>query len=131
VSGRAAGSGGRRSYAWRSSAEREHGVLHPHAPARRAAKAARVDRSAHAAVGRRMIAVASATLLAESRAGRRSAALPWALLVAGSIASLAADVAVAEPFPDRARDRGLAVLRPYYVVGAADPSDSHQRLDRR
>ena len=44
-----------------------------------------------------MIVAASATLLAESRAGRRGAALPWALLVAGSIASLAANVAVAEP----------------------------------
>src|SRR6478752_3442545 len=44
-----------------------------------------------------MIVAASATLLAESRAGRRGAVLPWALLVAGSIASLAANVAVAEP----------------------------------
>jgi hypothetical protein len=44
-----------------------------------------------------MIVAASATLLAESRAGRRGAALPWALLVAGSVASLAANVAVAEP----------------------------------
>ena len=44
-----------------------------------------------------MIVAASATLLAESRAGRRGAPLPWTLLVAGSIASLAANVAVAEP----------------------------------
>ena len=44
-----------------------------------------------------MIVAASATLLAESRAGRRGAMLPWALLVAGSVASLAANVAVAEP----------------------------------
>lgn len=44
-----------------------------------------------------MIVAASATLLAESRAGRRGAALPWALLVAGSFASLAANAAVAEP----------------------------------
>ena len=43
-----------------------------------------------------MIVAASTTLLAESRAGRRGGALPWALLVAGSIASLAANVAVAE-----------------------------------
>ena len=43
-----------------------------------------------------MIVAASATLLAESRAGRRGAVLPWALLVAGSVASLAANVAVAE-----------------------------------
>src|SRR5205085_10197557 len=33
----------------------------------------------------------------ESRAGRRGALLPWALLVTGSVASLAANVAVAEP----------------------------------
>jgi Protein of unknown function (DUF2637) len=44
-----------------------------------------------------MIVAASATLLAESRAGRRGAALPWTLLVAGSVASLAANVALAEP----------------------------------
>ncbi len=44
-----------------------------------------------------MIVAASATLLAESRDGRRGGALPWALLVAGSVASLAANVAVAEP----------------------------------
>ena len=44
-----------------------------------------------------MIVAASATLLAESRAGGRGAALPWGLLVMGSVASLAANVAVAEP----------------------------------
>jgi hypothetical protein len=44
-----------------------------------------------------MIVAASTTLLAESRAGRRGGVLPWALLVAGSVASLAANVAVAEP----------------------------------
>ena len=44
-----------------------------------------------------MIVAASTTLLAESRSGRRGGVLPWALLVAGSVASLAANVAVAEP----------------------------------
>ncbi|GAA4077184.1 DUF2637 domain-containing protein [Actinomadura miaoliensis] len=44
-----------------------------------------------------MIAVSSMTLLADSRQGRRSGFLPWALLVTGSAASLAANVAVAEP----------------------------------
>lgn len=43
-----------------------------------------------------MIVAASATLLADSRSGRSGGALPWALLVAGSVASLAANVAVAE-----------------------------------
>jgi uncharacterized protein DUF2637 len=44
-----------------------------------------------------MIVAASTTLLADSRSGRNGGALPWALLVAGSVASLASDVAVAEP----------------------------------
>ena len=44
-----------------------------------------------------MIVAASTTLLADSRSGRRGGFLPWALLVAGSAASLAANVAVAEP----------------------------------
>jgi hypothetical protein len=44
-----------------------------------------------------MIVAASTTLLAESRSGGRGGLLPWALLVVGSIASLAANVAVAEP----------------------------------
>ena len=44
-----------------------------------------------------MIVAASTTLLSDSRSGRRGGVLPWALLVAGSVASLAANVAVAEP----------------------------------
>lgn len=44
-----------------------------------------------------MIAASSMTLLADSRHGRRSGFLPWALVVIGSMASLAANVAVAEP----------------------------------
>lgn len=45
----------------------------------------------------RMIVAASTTLLAESRAGSRGGAVPWALLAIGSVASLAANVVVAEP----------------------------------
>jgi hypothetical protein len=45
----------------------------------------------------RMIVAASTTLLAESRSGGRGGLLPWALLVAGGVASLVANVAVAEP----------------------------------
>jgi hypothetical protein len=37
------------------------------------------------------------TLLAESRSGGRGGLLPWVLLVIGSVASLTANVAVAEP----------------------------------
>ncbi len=44
-----------------------------------------------------MIVAASTTLLADSRSGRKGGVLPWALLVVGSVASLAANVAVAEP----------------------------------
>jgi hypothetical protein len=44
-----------------------------------------------------MIVAASTTLLAESRRGGRGGFLPWMLLVVGSVASLAANVAVAEP----------------------------------
>jgi Protein of unknown function (DUF2637) len=44
-----------------------------------------------------MIVAASTTLLADSRCGGRGGVLPWVLLVIGSAASLAANVAVAEP----------------------------------
>ena len=44
-----------------------------------------------------MIVAASTTLLADSRRARRGGALSWLMLGAGSIASLAANVAVAEP----------------------------------
>jgi len=44
-----------------------------------------------------MIVASSMTLLADLRAGRSGGALPWTLLTAGSAASLAANVAAAEP----------------------------------
>ena len=44
-----------------------------------------------------MIVAASTTLLAGSRSGHRGGVLPWGLLAAGSVASLAANVAVAQP----------------------------------
>jgi hypothetical protein len=44
-----------------------------------------------------MIVAASTTLLADSRNGRSGGALPWLLLAVGSVASLAANAAVAEP----------------------------------
>jgi hypothetical protein len=52
---------------------------------------------ADAAVGGRDDRRGLDQLLAESRSGRHGGPLPWALLVAGSAASLAANVAVAEP----------------------------------
>jgi hypothetical protein len=57
-----------------------------------------------------MIVAASTTLLADSRSGRKGGAMPWALLVAGSVASLAANVR-RRAKPDRARDRSVAVVR--------------------
>jgi hypothetical protein len=45
-----------------------------------------------------MIAASSMSLLLDSRQGRRSGLLPWTLLIVGSAASLAANVAVAEPW---------------------------------
>jgi len=44
-----------------------------------------------------MIVASSMSLLLDSRCGTRSGPLPWALLLIGSTASLAANVAVAEP----------------------------------
>jgi Protein of unknown function (DUF2637) len=44
-----------------------------------------------------MIVAASTSLLADSLCGGRGGLLPWALLVTGSVASLAANMAVAEP----------------------------------
>ncbi|WP_036553208.1 DUF2637 domain-containing protein [Nocardiopsis sp. CNS-639] len=44
-----------------------------------------------------MIVGASMTLLGDARHGRRGGLLPWTLLILGSIASLAANVAVADP----------------------------------
>ncbi|GAA1102876.1 DUF2637 domain-containing protein [Nocardiopsis composta] len=44
-----------------------------------------------------MIVASSTTLLADARRGRRDGLLPWSLLVLGSLASLAANVAVTGP----------------------------------
>jgi hypothetical protein len=74
-----------------------------------------------------MIVAASTTLLADSRSGRNGGALPWALLAAGSVANLAANVAVAEPTFGRPRDRGLAFIRLDDIVRAADPPGTPQR----
>lgn len=44
-----------------------------------------------------MVVAASMTLLADARQGRRGGFLPWSLLILGSLASLAANIAVADP----------------------------------
>jgi hypothetical protein len=82
-----------------------------------------------------MIVAASTTLLAESRGGARGGFLPWALLVAGSAASLAANVAVAEP---TATGRVIAAWPSFALIAsyellmrqvrrAAEAGASHQR----
>jgi Protein of unknown function (DUF2637) len=62
-----------------------------------------------------MIVAASTTLLADSRSGGRGGLLPWALLVAGSMASLAANVAVAEP---TATGRVIAAWPSFALIAA-------------
>lgn len=62
-----------------------------------------------------MIVAASATLLADSRAGERGGALPWTLLVVGSAASLAANVAVTQP---TAAGRVIAAWPSFALIGA-------------
>ena len=62
-----------------------------------------------------MIVAASTTLLADSRAGEHGGVLPWVLLVVGSAASLAANVAVAQP---TAAGRVIAAWPSFALIGA-------------
>jgi hypothetical protein len=62
-----------------------------------------------------MIVAASTTLLADSRSGGRGGILPWALLAVGSVASLAANVAVAEPTET---ERVIAAWPSFALLGA-------------
>jgi len=84
-----------------------------------------------------MIVAASTTLLADSRSGRTGGVLPWALLVAGSVASLAANVAVAEPtligrviavWPSFALTASYELLTRQVRRGADDPNAQVRRL---
>jgi Protein of unknown function (DUF2637) len=61
-----------------------------------------------------LIVAASTTLLADSREGESGGVLPWALLVAGSAASLAANVAVAQP---TAAGRVIAAWPSFALIG--------------
>ena len=62
-----------------------------------------------------MIVAASTTLLADSRSGNRGGILPWLLLAVGSIASRAANVAVAEP---TATGRIIAAWPSFALIGS-------------
>src|SRR5579859_3201327 len=86
-----------------------------------------------------MIVAASTTLLAESRCGRNGGAPPWALLVAGSVGSVAANVAVAEPtligrviaaWPSFALTASFELLTRQVRRGAAG-NDSQDRRPRQ
>jgi hypothetical protein len=62
-----------------------------------------------------MVVASSMTLLADSRTGRRGGVLPWVLLASGSAASLAANMAVAEP---TLYGRLIAAWPSFALVGA-------------
>ena len=62
-----------------------------------------------------MIVAASTTLLADSRSGGRGGSLPWSLLVVGSAASLAANVAAAQP---TATGRVIAAWPSFALIAA-------------
>jgi hypothetical protein len=62
-----------------------------------------------------MIVAASTTLPADSRSGGRGGVLPWALVVVGSLASLAANVAVVEP---TATGRVIAAWPSFALIAA-------------
>jgi len=62
-----------------------------------------------------MIVAASSTVQADSRVGSRGGVMPWVLLVAESVASLAANVAVAEP---TVTGRVIAVWPSFALIAA-------------
>jgi Protein of unknown function (DUF2637) len=62
-----------------------------------------------------MIVAASTTLLADSRAGKSGGGMPWVLLAVGSVASLAANVAVAQP---TASARTIAAWPSFALIAA-------------
>jgi len=62
-----------------------------------------------------MILASSLSLLVDSRSGRRGGALPWTLLILGSVASLAANVAAATPTIE---GRVIAAWPSFALMGA-------------
>jgi hypothetical protein len=79
-----------------------------------------------------MIVAASTTLLADSRSGGCGGILPWALLVAGSVASLAASQRGGRRADScGAGDRCVAVVRADRRLRAADAPGPPQRCSLR
>ena len=61
------------------------------------------------------VVAASMTLLSDARQGRRGGVLPWSLLILGSLASLAANIAVADP---RAWSRIIHAWPSFALIGS-------------
>lgn len=81
-----------------------------------------------------MVVAASMTLLSDARQGRRGGLLPWGLLILGSLASLAANIAVADPtmwsriihaWPSVALIGGYELLMRQFRAGAACVRNAH------
>jgi Protein of unknown function (DUF2637) len=98
-----------------ASADRRDRLLPAYACASRDALPAWLGSSADPLSVDGMIVAASTTLLADSRSGGRGGLLPWALLAVGSVASVAANVAVAEP---TATGRVIAAWQSYALIGS-------------
>jgi hypothetical protein len=80
-----------------AGADRGHGLIPAYAPAGGVARAARLGGRPHAFVGGRDDRGRVDHIAGRLTVGAGRWVLPWARLVAGSVASLAANVAVAEP----------------------------------
>ncbi|WP_329260718.1 DUF2637 domain-containing protein [Actinoallomurus sp. NBC_01490] len=74
-----------------------------------------------------MVVAASMSVLLASKMGRRGEWLPWALLIVGSLASLAANVAVANP---TTVSRLIAAWPSFAFVGAYHLLQSQLRIGR-
>ncbi|GAB3460124.1 hypothetical protein GCM10027570_44670 [Streptomonospora sediminis] len=75
-----------------------------------------------------MIVAASMSLLSDARQGRRGGVLPWTLLIVGSAASLAANVAVADP---TAWSRVIHAWPSFALMGAYELLMRHFRVAAR
>jgi hypothetical protein len=74
-----------------------------------------------------MVVAASMSVLLASETGRRGEWLPWTLLIVGSLASLSANVAVADP---TAISRLIAAWPSFAVVGAYHLLQGQLRIGR-
>lgn len=74
-----------------------------------------------------MIVAASMSILSSNRAARRESRLAWTFLILGSLASVAANVAVAEP---TVTGRIVAAWPSFALVGAYEMLTSQMRVSR-